>query len=146
MSRKNRIDGALAKDGTWVTLKYKPVANAAIDGDWPDPNDAPTTPPPPDSQIKAFVWSGLSGEVSSQFRSRDAVANTTNVREEGVLPSEYATMFCSASVDLNPVDYVVWQSSKHRVLYSDLYEYGGEGLAQQAVLMRVSAADLLPHV
>lgn len=148
MSRKARIDLALKQHGTSITLKYKPLATApASDGDWPDPNDPPSIPPPPDRVIKAFVWSGLSGEISSQFRSREAVANVTNVREPGILPSEYATCFCSASENLNEVQFVVWQGSRYKIEYSDLYEFSGEGLAQQAVLMRVSAdSGLLPHV
>src|SRR5438552_2530475 len=89
-SRRQRIDKAIVRYGARVVLTYKPKANAAVDDDWPDPTDPPTTAPPHSKTVKALM-------VPTQD------TEGRNVTEAGNWPTERVLGFFSASENLNNV-------------------------------------------
>lgn len=146
VTRRLRVEGVIQRRGVTVRLDFKPAQAAAPeDDDWPDPDAVPIESAPASKLVKVFIWSGLSEEVNSQFRSRESVSNTSSIRDPGVVPAEYATAVFSSALDLNTVQYVHWQGADYRILYSDMYEFEDEKLAQQAVLIRARPGELMPH-
>ncbi len=131
MSRRARVEAAIAKYGTDVVFKYLPAQNDAVDGDWPDPTQPPTLPPPADRTVRVFIWSGTEREGA--------------VLDQGLSPVESATALIPAAEDLNEVDTIEWQGASYKINGADLYELQGEKLAQQASLVRVGATPRFPH-
>jgi hypothetical protein len=133
MSVATKIDRAIDKMGSTVVLKYKPNANEAEGGDWPNPDDPPTAPPPLDRTIKAIM------------APQSDVENQRSFTPEGELPRELVQAVFKATEDLNDVEKVVWQGNEYTIQYGDTYELSDEKLAQVVILLRTRATVLQPH-
>lgn len=134
-SRQARINRAITKYGSNVTLNFKPAVQAAgSDGDWPNPDAPPTSPPPSPLVVKAIMVPQQDPEY-------------TAVSEEGVNPTEMVQGFFIATVDLNQVFRVLWQGGEYKILSQDAYELQGAILAQSVMLERTKApvGALYPH-
>lgn len=119
-SPRNSIIRALGKYGSNVALFYKPLANASLDGDWPDPDAPPTLPAPPPRTVKAVVAPEQDNE------------DLMGVREK-------VQAVFAPNVDLNNVEKVVWQGNDYRIHFGDTYELADVKLAQVVTLMRIRA-------
>lgn len=131
MSIQTKINRAIDKRGSTVTLKYKPNAN--IGDDWPEPDAPPSAPPPLDRTIKAIM------------APQADVENQMSTTAEGVLPRELVQAVFKASEDLNDVDHVEWQGNEYTIQYGDTYELSDEMLAQVVTLLRTKAVVEYPH-
>lgn len=140
MSRRPKINRAIREYGANVTLKYKPPVNRPLVTtvlgvameDWPDPNLAPTLPPPPERMVKAIVVP----EPDVEYM---------NISVEGQFPSEKVQAFFLATDDLSDVDLVEWQGNFYKIMQQKNYELQGEILAQAVLMIRQIAPVVMPH-
>lgn len=123
----------IERNGTLVTIRYKPEEAPAVDDDWPDP-DTPRYRPD-DVRVKMLY-------VPQAFETAGAQAI---VSEAGQLPTEMVKGYLPSDFDLTKVECIFIGEDRYRIRRHDLFTYQGLGVVQQLELQRTAAVELYPH-